>query len=204
MMVAPDNHAVQSFFTAPPGTALVADWVEFLPNPRIDKNMAQESRATGTLPEAHSAALVETQVLNAAMEEFWKKQLEIIKSTFVVHCSSPIYDQCKFAARPDTEYNMDMFRTNLPLARIKKIMKSDDDVRHLMISNEVPALLAKACELFIQDLSTRAWLFTDANHRRTLQVFEKVVLLLGLCFSVSITSEPAHGYCGGGRAKRNV
>ena len=36
---------------------------------------------------------------------------------------------------------------NLPLARIKKIMKSDEDVR--MISSEAPALFAKACEMFI-------------------------------------------------------
>jgi hypothetical protein len=40
------------------------------------------------------------------------------------------------------------FKThNLPLARIKKIMKSDEDVR--MISSEAPALFAKACEMFI-------------------------------------------------------
>jgi nuclear transcription factor Y gamma len=40
------------------------------------------------------------------------------------------------------------FKTHaLPLARIKKIMKSDEDVR--MISSEAPALFAKACELFI-------------------------------------------------------
>jgi hypothetical protein len=42
---------------------------------------------------------------------------------------------------------------NLPLARIKKIMKSDEDVR--MISSEAPALFAKACEMFI--LEARAF-----------------------------------------------
>lgn len=50
------------------------------------------------------------------------------------------------------------FKThNLPLARIKKIMKSDEDVR--MISSEAPALFAKACEMFI--LEARA-----ADYRR--------------------------------------
>jgi hypothetical protein len=39
---------------------------------------------------------------------------------------------------------------NLPLARIKKIMKSDEDVR--MISSEAPALFAKACEMFILEV----------------------------------------------------
>jgi hypothetical protein len=41
-----------------------------------------------------------------------------------------------------------------PLARIKRIMKSDEDVR--MISAEAPVLFAKACEIFILELSIRA------------------------------------------------
>ncbi len=98
------------------------------------------------------------------------------KRLLVRHCSS------KFAPNPplpvpssprtpaaDTEYGPGDFKTNLPLARIKKIMKSDDDVRQQMISSEVPALFAKACELFVLDLTTRAWLHTDNNNRRTLQ-----------------------------------
>jgi nuclear transcription factor Y gamma len=55
---------------------------------------------------------------------------------------------------------------NLPLARVKKIMKSDEDVR--MISAEAPALFAKACELFIVELSFRAWVHTEESRRRTL------------------------------------
>lgn len=55
----------------------------------------------------------------------------------------------------------------LPLARIKKIMKSDEDVR--MISSEAPVLFAKACELFILELTHRAWAYSEANKRRTLQ-----------------------------------
>lgn len=58
----------------------------------------------------------------------------------------------------------------LPLARIKKIMKSDEDVRaSVMISGEAPLLLCKACELFTLDLTMRAWAHTDATNRRTLQ-----------------------------------
>lgn len=60
------------------------------------------------------------------------------------------------------------FKTHqLPLARIKKIMKTDDDVR--MISAEAPVLFAKACEMFILELSLRAWYHTEENKRRTLQ-----------------------------------
>lgn len=43
--------------------------------------------------------------------------------------------------------------TDLPIARIKRIMKSDEDVR--MISAEAPVLFAKACELFILDMTMR-------------------------------------------------
>lgn len=56
---------------------------------------------------------------------------------------------------------------DLPLARIKRIMKSDEDVR--MISAEAPVLFAKACELFILDLSIRAWGAAEKTKRRTLQ-----------------------------------
>ncbi|MEW5302831.1 MAG: hypothetical protein WDW36_005574 [Sanguina aurantia] len=55
----------------------------------------------------------------------------------------------------------------LPLARIKKIMKSDEDVR--MISAEAPVLFAKACEIFILELTLRSWIHAEENKRRTLQ-----------------------------------
>ncbi|XRB00447.1 nuclear transcription factor Y subunit [Pycnococcus provasolii] len=55
----------------------------------------------------------------------------------------------------------------LPLARIKKIMKSDEDVR--MISAEAPVLFAKACEMFILELTLRSWIHSEENKRRTLQ-----------------------------------
>lgn len=55
----------------------------------------------------------------------------------------------------------------LPLARVKKIMKSDEDVK--MISAEAPALFGKACEMFIMELTNRSWIHTQENRRRTLQ-----------------------------------
>ncbi|KAH7975440.1 hypothetical protein HPB52_001769 [Rhipicephalus sanguineus] len=55
----------------------------------------------------------------------------------------------------------------LPLARIKKIMKLDKDVK--MISAEAPVLFARAAEIFITELSLRAWVHTEDNKRRTLQ-----------------------------------
>ena len=71
------------------------------------------------------------------------------------------------------------FKThNLPLARIKKIMKSEEEILNdgpgssnsrFMISAEAPIMFAKACEIFIQELTTRSWGHTEENKRRTLQ-----------------------------------
>eukprot|EP01083_Nonionella_stella_P079640 218611_1 len=83
--------------------------------------------------------------MEARMRMFWEEQLELIKTTDF----------------------KDFKQHELPLARIKKIMKSDEDVR--MISAEAPILFAKACELFVLDLTMRAWSKTDENRRRTLQ-----------------------------------
>ena len=54
----------------------------------------------------------------------------------------------------------------LPLTRIKKIMRADEDVR--MISAEAPALLSRASELFIMEITRKAWGRSQAYHRRTL------------------------------------
>jgi nuclear transcription factor Y gamma len=55
----------------------------------------------------------------------------------------------------------------LPLARIKKVMKADPEVK--MISAEAPIIFAKACETFITELTMRAWIHAEENKRRTLQ-----------------------------------
>ncbi|KAK4752994.1 hypothetical protein SAY87_021792 [Trapa incisa] len=69
--------------------------------------------------------------------------------------------------RQEIEQANDFKNNQLPLARIKKIMKADEDVR--MISAEAPVLFAKACELFILELTIRSWLHAEENKRRTLQ-----------------------------------
>eukprot|EP00742_Colponemidia_sp_Colp-10_P001439 GILJ01001548.1.p1 GENE.GILJ01001548.1~~GILJ01001548.1.p1 ORF type:complete len:232 (-),score=37.39 GILJ01001548.1:151-789(-) len=79
------------------------------------------------------------------LDKFWQAQMEEIE-------------------KMDTE---DFKNHQLPLARIKKIMKSDEDVR--MISAEAPVLFAKACEMFILELTHRSWIHTEENKRRTLQ-----------------------------------
>ncbi|MED6173642.1 Nuclear transcription factor Y subunit C-4 [Stylosanthes scabra] len=67
----------------------------------------------------------------------------------------------------EIEQTIDFKNHSLPLARIKKIMKADEDVR--MISAEAPVIFAKACEMFILELTLRSWIHTEENKRRTLQ-----------------------------------
>ncbi|XP_071561136.1 nuclear transcription factor Y subunit gamma isoform X2 [Temnothorax nylanderi] len=80
-----------------------------------------------------------------ALAHFWPKVMEEIKNITT----------------------MDLKTQSLPLARIKKIMKLDGDVK--MISAEAPMLFAKAAEIFIHELTLRAWVHTEDNKRRTLQ-----------------------------------
>jgi nuclear transcription factor Y, gamma len=87
--------------------------------------------------------------LHSSLNAFWQQSLREIR-------------QLENQTEQDFKNHND-----LPLARIKRIMKSDEDVR--MISAEAPVLFAKACELFILDLSIRSWNFSQLHKRRTLQ-----------------------------------
>ncbi|XP_052191310.1 nuclear transcription factor Y subunit C-9-like [Diospyros lotus] len=83
------------------------------------------------------------QLLQQQLQRFWASQYQEIEHT--------------------TEFK----NHSLPLARIKKIMKADEDVR--MISAEAPVVFARACEMFILELTLRSWNHTEENKRRTLQ-----------------------------------
>ena len=87
--------------------------------------------------------------LNGSLNQFWQQAYAEIQ-----------------ALQNQTEHDFKN-HNDLPLARIKRIMKSDEDVR--MISAEAPVLFAKACELFILDLSIRSWNYSQLHKRRTLQ-----------------------------------
>ena len=57
-----------------------------------------------------------------------------------------------------------------------------------MISAEAPVLFAKAAEIFISELSLRAWIHTEDNKRRTLQVNiirELICPVIMLCSFIS-------------------
>ncbi|TEB20375.1 histone-fold-containing protein [Coprinellus micaceus] len=81
--------------------------------------------------------------LNQFLKNFWQRQI----------------DQ---AERETPDYR----HPPLPLARIKKVMKSDPDVK--MIAADAPILFCKACEIFISEITARAFIIADSNKRRTL------------------------------------
>lgn len=90
-----------------------------------------------------------TQRLKESLESFWMGQIAEM-------------DSLDIGTEQDFKNHND-----LPLARIKRIMKSDEDVR--MISAEAPVLFAKACEMFILELTLRAWCNSEKCKRKTLQ-----------------------------------
>ena len=55
----------------------------------------------------------------------------------------------------------------LPLARIKRLMKVEEDVK--VIAQEVTVLFAFVTEKFIEEMTLRAWLFTMEGKRKILQ-----------------------------------
>lgn len=89
--------------------------------------------------------------LNIILTEFWTGQLAEMRTIGT--------------EKVETEQDFKN-HNDLPLARIKRIMKSDEDVR--MISAEAPVLFAKACEMFILDMSLRSWAFSNNHKRKTL------------------------------------
>ncbi|KAF7722412.1 hypothetical protein EC973_003151 [Apophysomyces ossiformis] len=82
----------------------------------------------------------------------------------------PMFDLSRFWQEQIAQaesFDSDFKNHPLPLARIKKVMKTDQDVK--MISAEAPILFAKGCEIFITELTKRAWVHAEENKRRTLQ-----------------------------------
>ncbi|KAL1559899.1 Nuclear transcription factor Y subunit C-2 [Salvia divinorum] len=119
---------------------------------------SKQGRATGTPSDTvssptsfapqqqlvyHQAQQFHSQQQQQQLQAFWANQMQVIDQT------------------------TDFKNHSLPLARIKKIMKADEDVR--MISAEAPVIFAKACEMFILELTLRSWIHTEENKRWTLQ-----------------------------------
>ncbi|CAJ1962422.1 unnamed protein product [Sphenostylis stenocarpa] len=89
-----------------------------------------------------SSLRIPEEPLEQRLNKFWDKQYQEIEET--------------------TNFR----NHSLPLARIKRIMKSDEEVK--LVAAEAPVVFAKACEMFITELTTRAWVNAEENRRRTL------------------------------------
>ncbi|CEF68382.1 Nuclear transcription factor Y subunit gamma [Strongyloides ratti] len=83
--------------------------------------------------------------------EFWRKKISEVES----HDAKFLRDVIKYQV--------------LPLARVKKIMKIDDQIRDQMISAEVPLVLSIGAELFIEELMTISYEAATEHKRKTIQ-----------------------------------
>ncbi|EOA29078.1 hypothetical protein CARUB_v10025340mg [Capsella rubella] len=66
----------------------------------------------------------------------------------------------------EMEGDLDFKNYEFPLAKIKRIIKSDPNVT--MLASEVPLLFSKAIKMFIMDLTMRAWRHTQEGNRITI------------------------------------
>jgi nuclear transcription factor Y gamma len=151
---APGPGSVGSASATPMDTS-TSESSKAVPNPVMissSPTMPMDTTSTSIVPQAPAPSSSSPQFLaqlTTSLSSFWKGQLKIVQN----------YKQ-------HTEQDFKN-HNDLPLARIKRIMKSDEDVR--MISAEAPVLFAKACELFILDSSIRSWNYSQLHKRRTLQ-----------------------------------
>ncbi|XP_028761070.1 nuclear transcription factor Y subunit C-3-like [Neltuma alba] len=133
---------------------------QYQPNPMMAAPQTQTqsqspSQAASGLPASSSSFLREQQYAHQYMHQLQQQELRQQLQNFWTNQYHEI------------EQIADFKNHSLPLARIKKIMKADEDVR--MISAEAPVIFARACEMFILELTLRSWINAEENKRRTLQ-----------------------------------
>ncbi|KAG2053172.1 histone-fold-containing protein [Suillus hirtellus] len=81
--------------------------------------------------------------LNDFLRSFWQQQVDAVEQE-----------------TPDYRH------PPLPLACIKKVMKSDPDVK--MIAADAPILFCKVCEIFILEITAHTFIIADSNKHQTL------------------------------------
>ncbi|CAA7400793.1 unnamed protein product [Spirodela intermedia] len=69
----------------------------------------------------------------------------------------------------------DVVITDLPLARIMKIIKADEDVNH--VASEALVVFAHACRLFVLELTLRSWAYSQEMNRRMLRMNDVAVAI---------------------------
>ena len=136
--------------------------VEMFPIDQRKSVLCDQSRRTGLSKMQHADCLPDDDTdLNELTDEMHDQRMVDALDRFWEQQSMEM-NLLEIGTEQDFKNHND-----LPLARIKRIMKSDEDVR--MISAEAPVLFAKACEMFILELSLRANAAAEKSKRRTLQ-----------------------------------
>ncbi|KAF4629908.1 hypothetical protein G7Y89_g8227 [Cudoniella acicularis] len=121
-------------------------------NPPSSSHGQQQQRAQPVYDTNHGGHYGASAAVNQGLHGTYKDILTTYWQHIISHLESETHD-----------YKLHQ----LPLARIKKVMKADPDVK--MISAEAPILFAKGCDIFITELTMRAWIHAEENKRRTLQ-----------------------------------
>ncbi|KAG2577386.1 nuclear transcription factor Y subunit C-2-like [Panicum virgatum] len=152
----PYNHQPEALASLPPsssaGTTRLPSAAGSSSSQVAGAGAAYQASIPVPLSSQHQAALFQKfQQLQQHQLQYQEQQLQALWTGQLV----------------EAEQATDLKVHNLPLARIKKIMKADEDVK--MIAGEVPVLFAKACEMFILELTLRSWLHAEGAKRRTLQ-----------------------------------
>lgn len=138
---------------APPYGAGAGGYAGAPAQPAANPNLPPQPPQLGQIG-THVAQSANDVTLQQQLRLFWEQQQEELEAL--------VKDETRSENATDFKNHND-----LPLARIKRIMKSDEDVR--MIRAEAPVLFAKACELFILELTLRAYCFSEKTERRNLQ-----------------------------------
>ncbi|KAG0169161.1 hypothetical protein DFQ28_003184 [Apophysomyces sp. BC1034] len=136
-------------------------------------NPQQQEESTAPAPSVDSSSVVQhppSQAPPPFQQHAAPSHTQHTVVTGTVPGGHPMFDLSRFWQEQLTQaetFDSDFKNHPLPLARIKKVMKTDQDVK--MISAEAPILFAKGCEIFITELTKRAWVHAEENKRRTLQ-----------------------------------
>ncbi|KAL6933082.1 uncharacterized protein HGUI_01123 [Hanseniaspora guilliermondii] len=131
-------------------------------------NVSTNAMESETISDDENEESIQTSIKlpmtgkNAVNYEVYQQLTNILKN------EKEALQQMKKVVSNKKSEDYDPFRNSkLPLARIKKLMKMDDQLK--MISAEAPILFSKICEVFIQEVTLRAWTIVDTHKRRTVQ-----------------------------------
>ena len=115
--------------------------------------MTAQDNVMETSPTKRLGALLQQFSRSPAQFQryFWRHQMDLVENGF--DSDGKAIDFFNWGSTPSGNGSA------LPLARIKKVMKNDDEVK--MISAEAPILFSRACEIFIADLTCRAFMVAE-------------------------------------------